>query len=343
MVDSIIAFMCLACAIIYSGILGDVFTPLLDQVGFIPSQYNTRPTNIIAITALLLLPLSLIKNLSALAFTSILGFCAIIYTVIFVVWRYLDGSYKLGSGRFVDMAIDNTSGGALLTALPKFERESLWGFGFTSLVLASNLGLAFIAHYNAPAFYRQLENTNAKRFGKMVNISFAILVGLYVIIMAAGYATFGDVCRGNILLNYHPHDVLATLGRLATGFSILFGFPLVACGARESIIGTAASFGMDGLGADKNHFALVFSMLVVITAISCLVEDVSLVVGLTGAALGSFIVFICPAILFTKAVKLVKGESSVEYQKAKKNMALVPFGLFIGSLGVYMTIKESMA
>ena len=350
MVDSIIAFMCIACSIIYSGILGDVFTPLLEQAGM-PAAYNSRTSNIVVITATLLLPLSLIKNLSALAFTSVLGFCAIAYTVFFIVVRALDGSYKLGSGRFVKLVADTTdpmstlplTGGALLEAMPSFEKTSLWGFGFTSLVLASNLGLAFIAHYNAPVFYRQLKDTNSQRFGQMVNIAFAVLVILYVITMTAGYSTFGDVCRGNLLLNYHPHDHLSTLGRLATGCSILFGFPLVMCGAREALVGATASCGFDALGKDQYHFALVASMLAVITAISVSVEDVSLVVGLTGAALGSFIVYICPAVLYTKAVKLIKGGDSAEYGKAKFNMALVPFGMCIASLGVYMTIKEAMA
>jgi hypothetical protein len=43
-VDAIIAVMCVAAAIIYSGILGDVFTPLLAQAGF-PSHYNGRTSN----------------------------------------------------------------------------------------------------------------------------------------------------------------------------------------------------------------------------------------------------------------------------------------------------------
>ena len=221
-----IACMCLACAVIYSGILGDVFTPLLAQAGF-PDKWNGRTSNILAITAALLLPLSLIKNLSALAFTSILGFTAIMYTVIFIVIRALDGTYALGSGKFVMDGV--------IRAMPSFEKSSLWNFDFTSLVLASNLGLAYIAHYNGPIFYRSLKNTNSIRFRKMVNISFTILVALYIATMTAGYSTFGDVCQGNILLNYHPDDILSTLGRLATGFSILFGFPLVACGARGNV------------------------------------------------------------------------------------------------------------
>jgi amino acid permease len=363
LVDAMIAIMCLACSVIYSGILGDVFTPLLAQAG-VPDLWNGRTSNIIAITAALLLPLSLIKDLSALAFTSILGFASILYTVIFIVIRALDGSYIVGSGKF---AVEG-----VLTAMPSFEKSSLWNFDFSSLVLASNLGLAYIAHYNGyvhcffwdssrpqrivsiahsfpflatfyrPNFYRSLKDANTKRFRKMVNISFFMLVVLYSVAMTAGYSTFGEACSGNILLNYHPDDILSTLGRVATGFSILFGFPLVACGARESLVGVASSLGFDGIGADKNHFLLVLGILSFVTAISCTVKDVSLVVGLTGAAMGSFIVYICPALIYTKAVALVKGADSKEYNRAKLNLGMVPFGLAIASLGCFMTIKDAM-
>lgn len=192
-----IAILCLACAVIYSGILGDVFTPLLEQVG-VPNQFNTRTSNILVVTVALLLPLSLIKDLSALAFTSILGFSAIMYTVFFIIYRALDGTYKVKEtmGKFI---VDG-----LIAAQPSFEGSSLWNFDFTSLVLASNLGLAFIAHYNSPNFYRSLKDTNSKRFRSMVDIAFTVLVVLYIATMLAGYSTFGDVCQGNILLNYHP-------------------------------------------------------------------------------------------------------------------------------------------
>lgn len=334
MVDSIIAIMCLAAAVIYSGILGDVFTPLLASAG-LPSRYNTRTSNIVILTVGLLLPMSIIKNLSALAFTSILGFSAIMYTVIFIVTRALDGTYSLdndgyGPGKFIADKVIVT---------PSFLKESLWNFDFTSLVLASNLGLAYIAHYNSPAYYRELENTNMKRFGLMVSISFFILTLLYIVSMAAGYETFGDVTKGNILLNYHPKDMLSTLGRLATGMSILFGFPLVAKGARESITSAAESLGYPRIASENNHLLLVSTMLAIVTYISCTVPDVSLVVGLTGAVMGSFIVYMCPAVIHTRAVALAKGKDSPDYRKARFNLALVPFGLIIAGLGVYVTLS----
>ena len=176
----------------------------------------------------------------------------------------------------------------------------------------------------------------------MVGISFTVLVLLYIATMVAGYSTFGDVCQGNILLNYHPSDFLSTLGRLATGFSILFGFPLVASGARESIIGVASSLGNNAVGSDKNHFLLVTGILSFVTAIACTVKDVSLVVGITGAALGSFIVYMIPPVIYSNAVALSKGSNSPEAKKSKTNLLLVPFGLCIAFLGCYITIKESM-
>jgi len=326
--------MCLACAVIYSGILGDVFTPLLSTVG-LPDSLNGRSSNIIAITIAFLFPLSMIKDLSALAFTSILGFAAIAYTLMFIVTRALDGTYNAvgdAVGKFIEDGV---------ITKPSFARSTMWNFDFSSLVLASNLGLAYIAHYNGPTFYRSLKDTSSVRFSQMVRISFAILTCLYIAIMCAGYATFGDVTEGNILLNYHPSDVLSTMARLATGFSILFGFPLVITGARESIIGAASSLGFPSLGDTKNHAVLVIAILSLVTAISTLVKDVSVVVGLTGAILGSFIVYVCPTLIHVKTVALCKGSESAEYKRARLNYIWVPFGVTIAGLGAFMTLKEA--
>jgi amino acid permease len=329
-VDSLIAILCFSCSVIYSGILGDLLTSLLSKSGLA----NTgRTTNIIAVTLICLLPMSLIKNLSALAFTSILGFSAIFYTVIFIVYRALDGSYKLPLGKFV-------SGDKSLELLPSFAKSSLWRMDFSSLVLASNLGAAYIAHYNGPNFYRNLADTNSKRFGKMVNISFFILIVLYGVTMAAGYSTFGDVCQGNILLNYHPDDILSTLGSVATLASILFGFPLVVTGAREGLIGAATSLGWKSVGDARNHFWVVASILAAVTAIACTIQDVSLVVGLTGASMGSFIVYICPALIYTRAVRQCYGQGSSQEVAARRYLALVPFGILIGAFGMFMTLKN---
>jgi amino acid permease len=201
--------------------------------------------------------------------------------------------------------------------------------------------MAYVAHYNSPLFYRQLDNVTPARFKLLVCRAFGILIPMYAAAMAAGYATFGDTCQGNILVNYHPDDVLANAGRLATWVSILFGFPLVAAGAREGAIGVASHFGYASVGSDNNHVRLVSAILVSVTAVACAVDDLSLEVGVIGATMGSFVVYICPPLVYVKAVALAHGFDSIEYSKARRNLFLVPFGIAISILGLVVVISSA--
>jgi amino acid permease len=330
-----------ASQVIYLGMLGDIFTALFQMMG-VPNAVNNRSSNILILAITFLLPMCLLRDLAALAFTSILGFSAVMYTVIFIAIRALDGTYSLGTspsqssvGKFI---ADNA-----LSTMPSFEKSTWWNINLKSLLLVSNLGLAYIAHYNAPTYFRELKQATAARFSKTVGISYGILALIYVVTMCAGYATFGDACRNNILLNYHPKDVLSTLGRWATGFSILFGFPLVNNGAREGLKNFCYSaLGWKAIVDPKNHHLITVLYLSFLTLIAVSVRDVGLVVGLSGAIFGSFLVYICPALIYTTIVKKVNGRESTEYSKAKLNIALIPFGLFCGAMGVSLTIREAL-
>jgi len=211
-------------------------------------------------------------------------------------------------------------------------------------VLTSNLGLAFIAHYNAPSYWKSLgRSASSEKFTTISQRAYLILAVIYAMTMVAGYATFGDASMGNILLNYSSTDVLATLGRLATGFSIIFGYPLIANGCREGFKNAADALGLFGGAASdpKHHRLLVLVLVLVPTILSIVAEDVGLVAGLTGAVMGSSLVYICPTLLYTKIVGRKMGTDSEEYQRAKKNLIWIPFGIFTASMGVAMTLKNA--
>ena len=152
---------------------------------------------------------------------------------------------------------------------------------------------------------------------------------------------------GNILLNYASTDKLAVLAQLATGFSITFGFPLVFCGCREGIKNVASAVPKLAKVAnlvcnDRNHAGLVVSILVVTTLLSVVADDVGLVAGLTGALMGSCLVYVCPALLYSKIVMRKYGSDGPEYEAARRNLIWIPFGIFTALMGVVMTIKNSM-
>ena len=367
-VDATIALMCLSAAIIYAGILGDTSTQLLNLAG-VPAWLNARGMNIAIITVCALTPLSLLEDVSALSFTSMLGCAAVTYTAAFIFTRAIDGSYALPSAA-------GAAGGHFLSSLsaelrPAFELASRWKLDVRSLVLTSNLGLAYIAHYNAPTFYRALDRRSIGRFGSVCAMAFGTLSLLYMSIMMMGYRTFGDVTAANILLNYAEGDPLAVLGRAATFISILFGFPLATLGLRESI-NSLFDLPYEGQGMRT----MICLVLIALVAIS--VSDIGLIVGISGALLGAAIVYIFPSLIYGAAVQQRRARTKVKSKKSQLEALdtdgggrltgsevaaahfrsldqeydghittvelvtylLVPLGVFLGILGVWMTLTS---
>eukprot|EP00639_Heterosigma_akashiwo_P020274 CAMPEP_0206405926 /NCGR_PEP_ID=MMETSP0294-20121207/29412_1 /ASSEMBLY_ACC=CAM_ASM_000327 /TAXON_ID=39354 /ORGANISM="Heterosigma akashiwo, Strain CCMP2393" /LENGTH=80 /DNA_ID=CAMNT_0053864423 /DNA_START=431 /DNA_END=670 /DNA_ORIENTATION=+ len=78
----------------------------------------------------------------------------------------MDGTYATGSA-FVQSLPPELQ--------PSFENDSLWALTPKALVLVSNLGLAFIAHYNAPRYWTELRDRSPRRFGLLVAASFGTL------------------------------------------------------------------------------------------------------------------------------------------------------------------------
>lgn len=186
-VDSMVFTQCFFVSIIYTGLLGDIFSALLESSS-LPTSFTSRTSIILIAATCILWPLNTIRDLSALGFTSILGLVAVLYTVFFIVVRALDGTYSLDPiGKFVAEGIITP---------PSFDKSTLWNFDLNSLVLVSNLGLAFIAHYNGPSYWQSLSRASSARFSKVALSAYAILATIYTITMVAGYATFGDVCQG---------------------------------------------------------------------------------------------------------------------------------------------------
>ncbi|KAL3927200.1 MAG: hypothetical protein SGPRY_002934 [Prymnesium sp.] len=267
------------------------------------------------------------EDLSALSFTSALGCLAVAYTACFIAFRALDGSYTLPSAE--------VTGGRLLATIakglePSFKLRSLWRLDAKVLVLCSNLGLAYIAHYNAPAFYRTLDRKSPERWATVVGCAFSVLALLYTSIMLLGYSTFGDHCASNILRNYAQSDVFALLGRLATALSLIFGYPLAMVGLRDSSVSILESF-----ANSRSRM--------VITLIAVLLSDIGNVVGVSGALLGavSFLIIFSPFV-FRSIVYIFP---TLIYSKVKRKKLLspvnllIPLGATLALLGVWQTLK----
>mmetsp|Transcript_47348 Transcript_47348/g.112555 ORF Transcript_47348/g.112555 Transcript_47348/m.112555 type:complete len:478 (+) Transcript_47348:34-1467(+) len=278
---------------------------------------KSRVLNQTVITAMVLLPLSLARDLHVLAYTSILGLGVLVYVVILVIH---------------DSWMNSTS---ISHDTPLCE----WNMGiFEAISLYTN---AFVAHYNAPKVFAELANPTYERWTLLVAIAYGIAFAVYAEFAWAGFRRFEHQVQGNILRNYGPyvHVLIAWLGM---GFSIAFTYPLVFNSAREaathllsmareqlqatscgSALCEAFSSRVQHLQAawnsgwrrsprsppakkrphqpgTKTTVALVF--LTYIIAIRC--EDVGVANALAGSVMGCLICFFLPGLLFFLTVSV---------------------------------------
>lgn len=275
------------CCLAYACMFGDLFAfamPAL-HVGFL-----SRTWCIVILAAFPLLPLCMLKDLSALAPTSFGALAFVVYTFLMIIIRYADGSYEAG-GKF--------------SSEPKIEDSShITTFGLSSLTLVNALAVAFLCHYNGCKYYREFVEHRPEKFGKRVGLAFALVSLIFAGCMMFGYATFGKGADAVILNNYATNDSMATVARIGMGLANVFSFPLMFSGLRESTI-SLLSFAVASMEDTCNYvwFQNMLStvMLSLISVVAILVTDAGIVVGLVGAIAGSAIIYVIPCLLFDRA------------------------------------------
>lgn len=317
-------FACLAYAII----IGDSFAALAtaakrEAPGWLAATVaafgGVRRFFISTFSIGLLWPLCSLKSLAALAPTSALGTAGVVYTAGFMGLRALDGTYTNG-GAFCN-AVATAGKAAPCSLVDTFMTPNV-------AVFVAMLGTAYMAHFNAPSFLDGA-GRNLKKFKKIVFNGFGLSVLFNLAVMTAGFCTFGGASSGFILNNYAPADVLASVARFVFGFSILFTYPLAYAGAK------------DGLRQlDKKLFGtlserrVVSVPLALITGIALVLKDVGLVVSLTGALMGSAVIYILPFLMLSKADKVQKSR----LEKTVAPITMITLGAIFAVLGVVTSL-----
>jgi len=327
--DLTVVFMTACAGLGYSIIIGDSFSSIAKLAGA-PAALTSPNALIVLLSVFVLLPLSLLRDLSSLAIGSLIGTAGTLYTALFIFIRYFDKSYAPG-GMFH---------GAIAESMqPKFYPPTAAAplFNPGMFVLLSMLASAFLAHYNAPKFYDELAapadgSSKVPRFNMVVFGAFGLAAVLMGSIMAGGFLTFGAASSGLILNNYATPDKLAFLARLGIGMSIIFSYPINFVGLREGIF--AALGKTESAKKPAVHVLATLAIMLVINGCALVVKDLGLVVGLGGAILGSALVYIFPALM---AIGEKAGATTKMEKKA--NWALAALGVFFAILGSVMCLK----
>lgn len=334
-VDVSIFSLCFGCLIFYSAFIGDIFAALASTV-FTDGLLSKRWFLLSALTGGILLPLCLLQDISALQFSSIIGVAGIVYTCLFHVYRFVKGTYSIGSP-----ILEHLSPKQLPHwPTPKFVN---WRVNSGSLVLMNMLCVAFLAHYNAISYNKELSNSTPQRYGLALTLGFGIAVSIFSIMMLVGYSIFGTAAQPLLLNNFaRSKDVLASLARVAIGFAIVCAYPLMFAGAKTSM-SNLFNLPLEKSSAKKNGFITAVVGLVLAIAIQCGEEDVSLVLGIVGSVLGCFVAYILPGFLDLAYMRKEKREGRVNSKwEVISSHGLVAVGTLLAVLGAWITVQTEL-
>eukprot|EP00931_Biecheleriopsis_adriatica_P104043 TRINITY_DN78796_c0_g1_i1.p1 TRINITY_DN78796_c0_g1~~TRINITY_DN78796_c0_g1_i1.p1 ORF type:complete len:456 (+),score=72.69 TRINITY_DN78796_c0_g1_i1:56-1423(+) len=267
--------------------------------------------------SLVLLPLVLLRDLSFLAYFSLIGIGGELFALSFILLRYWDGSYQIG-GYYYDLTAPENR--------PRFDGGiDVWGFSPQTVILAANLVLSFNGGiYNVPKYYNLLHEASVRRWNIVTAAAFSVVVLMYLFAMLGGYLTFGENVQGFLLENYADEDPLAICARLGVGSGVLLAFPLAFTACRDGY--------MQVLGLSKSHtvfYSLTLAMFLPIMGIAASFENIGAVNSIGGALFGSLITLVLPGAIAGFAGRRVAAnrvEHAFQWVIVGIGLALMVFG-----------------
>jgi len=221
---SVVSF-CFGVCVAYIVAIGDMLEDGIIKVfdGHLPGFVN-REFAMFAFWLLFMLPLSCLKHIDSLKFSSVLGVISISFLVFVTVFK----SIVSVSGRDDGSAWDN---GVVL-----------WPENFTDFIQACPVVMfAFSCQVNVPQIYNELgENRSVASLMWAVRKAVSVCFIFYFLMGVMGYLNFADKrTDANILKNYcvqDTHDPLVISAFACLSLAIVVAFPLNVFPCRASLL-----------------------------------------------------------------------------------------------------------
>ncbi|ROT41078.1 vacuolar amino acid transporter 5 [Sodiomyces alkalinus F11] len=213
--DGAIAVKCFGVGVSYLIIIGDLMPKVV--LGFDSSIPETRPYLVqrdfwVTAFMLLVIPLSFLRKLDSLKYTSIVALFSIGYLVILVV-------YHFGTGPLADKndlrIVQPQSAIAFLSSLPV-------------------VVFAYTCHQNMFSILNEIKDASPGSIVGVVGTSIGSAASMYVLVAVTGYLTFGNKVTGNIVSMYDP-SLAILIGQLGIVLLVTFSIPLQVHPCRASV------------------------------------------------------------------------------------------------------------
>uniref|UniRef100_A0A672YY02 Sodium-coupled neutral amino acid transporter 3-like n=1 Tax=Sphaeramia orbicularis TaxID=375764 RepID=A0A672YY02_9TELE len=246
---------------------------------------------VIMVSASIILPLALMKQLGYLGYTSGFSLSCMVFFLSAVSYSSLDG----GTCSFYYVTLAHTFPDSDIMLLVTF-------FSPQTAYTVPILAFAFVCHPEVLPIYTELRNPSKKKMQKVSNISIFVMYSMYFLAALFGYLTFYGHVEPELLHTYSridPYDTLILCVRVAVLTAVTLTVPIVLFPVRRAIqhmLFPAKSFNW------LRHIAIAVILLTLINMLVIFAPNILGIFGVIGATSAPCLIFIFPAVFYIRIV-----------------------------------------
>ncbi|RHY30260.1 hypothetical protein DYB32_004528 [Aphanomyces invadans] len=231
------------------------------------------------------LPLSLLRSLSSLRFSSLFSLLCIVFLTVTVVVKYF---------QFVQL-------GYAKDVVYQWNHLPLFTLDVRRILVALPLVIfAYTCHPNVLPIYLQLQRRSSPRMYKVARRSFSVATTLYVLLSAFVFLTFGMATRTNFLENDYHTDAAVVAGSIFFAVALVITTPLYIHTLRHGLNEVWSVWGPDQDGSAIRHAFVTVALVGSVCGVAILAKDVASVLGILGSTTNPIICFVLPAFFVCK-------------------------------------------
>ncbi|KAI9802566.1 MAG: hypothetical protein M1833_001638 [Piccolia ochrophora] len=213
--DAAIAVKCFGVGVSYLIIIGDLMPGVVRAFSERAGEIDFMVDRHFWVTAfmLIVIPLSFLRRLDSLKYTSIVALVSIGYLVILVLAHFLKGDTMEDRGAI---------------------RIIQWGGAVPTLSSFPVIVFAYTCHQNMFSILNEIKDNSHRSTTSVVSASIGSSGLIYILVAITGYLSFGNNVAGN-LIGMYPPAIASTIGKAAIVVLVMFSYPLQVHPCRASI------------------------------------------------------------------------------------------------------------
>lgn len=217
--DLAISIKCFGVGVSYLVVIGDLMPKILESMNVSHEFLLQRNLWITVFMVFIVTPLSYLKKISSLQYTSYVAFFSVIYLVCLVIGHYFATDIPI-EHRVIDY-VGPKSVSQTLSSFPIFV-------------------FAYTCHQNMFAIINELKPSDAagsqtRQSNAIIRNSISTAVSCYLVVGTFGYLTFGNSVNANIITMYPSTFISSLIGRLCIVLMVSLSFPLQCHPCRSSV------------------------------------------------------------------------------------------------------------